>query len=70
MYRRSTTAQPKENGFYDLAIVGGGIIGLATARELTLRHPGMKLVLLEKESSLGKVIAYQPNLSLVKTCLQ
>ncbi|CAB4000120.1 L-2-hydroxyglutarate dehydrogenase, mitochondrial, partial [Paramuricea clavata] len=49
----STTVQTKESNFYDLAIVGGGIVGLATARELMLRYPGMKLVLLEKESSLA-----------------
>lgn len=36
---------------YDFAIVGGGIVGLATARELLLRHPGAKLLLLEKESA-------------------
>jgi 2-hydroxyglutarate dehydrogenase len=34
---------------FDVAIVGGGIVGLATARELLKRHPTMKLVLLEKE---------------------
>ena len=50
---RSTAVQQEENNFYDLAIVGGGIVGLATARELVLRHPEMKLVLLEKESLLG-----------------
>ena len=48
----------QKNNCYDLAIVGGGIVGLATARELILRHPGMKLVLLEKESSLGNVITF------------
>ncbi|MGH7680494.1 MAG: L-2-hydroxyglutarate oxidase [Candidatus Eiseniibacteriota bacterium] len=39
---------------YDLAIVGGGILGLATAREVLLRVPGMKVVVLEKESSLAR----------------
>ena len=48
----------KDERFYDLAIVGGGIVGLATARELALRYPGMKLVLLEKERSLGKISLY------------
>ena len=48
--------QSKEKGCYDLVIVGGGIVGLATARELALRYPGMKLVLLEKEQSLGRMI--------------
>ena len=34
---------------YDLAIVGGGIVGLATGRELLRRHPHLKLIDLEKE---------------------
>ena len=38
---------------YDLAIVGGGIVGLATARALTERAPGTRIVILEKESTLG-----------------
>lgn len=36
---------------YDFAIVGGGIVGLATASELLARHPGAKLLLIEKEST-------------------
>lgn len=38
---------------YDVVIVGGGIIGLATARELILRHPGLKYAVLEKEKVTG-----------------
>jgi L-2-hydroxyglutarate oxidase LhgO len=38
---------------YDIAIVGGGIVGLATGRELLLRHPHLKLVVLEKEDILA-----------------
>jgi L-2-hydroxyglutarate oxidase LhgO len=38
---------------YDVAIVGGGIIGLATARALLERAPTARLVVLEKESRLG-----------------
>ncbi len=34
---------------YDVAIVGGGILGLATGRELLSRTPGLQLLLLEKE---------------------
>ena len=37
---------------YDVAIVGGGIIGLATALRLLQRRPDLKLVVLEKESEL------------------
>jgi (S)-2-hydroxyglutarate dehydrogenase len=32
-----------------VAVVGAGIVGLATARELLLRHPGIDLLVLEKE---------------------
>jgi L-2-hydroxyglutarate oxidase LhgO len=33
-----------------VAIIGGGIVGLATARQLLLRSPSTRVVLLEKES--------------------
>lgn len=35
---------------YDVAIIGAGIVGLATALELVERFPGRRLVVLEKES--------------------
>jgi L-2-hydroxyglutarate oxidase LhgO len=38
---------------YDIAIVGGGIVGLATARALTERAPRARLVILEKEDAIG-----------------
>ncbi|XP_035466895.2 L-2-hydroxyglutarate dehydrogenase, mitochondrial [Scophthalmus maximus] len=38
---------------YDVAVVGGGIVGLATARELILRHPSLSFILLEKEKELA-----------------
>ncbi len=39
---------------YDIAIVGGGIVGLATGRELLRRHPNLKLVVLEKEATVSQ----------------
>lgn len=39
---------------FDIAIVGGGIIGLATALQLSRRFPSARCVVLEKESSLGQ----------------
>lgn len=39
---------------YDIAIVGGGIVGLATGRELLQRHPHLRLVVLEKEDEVSK----------------
>lgn len=38
---------------YDIAIVGGGIVGLATGRELLRRHPRLKLIVLEKDDVLA-----------------
>ena len=38
---------------YDFAVVGGGIVGVATALTLLRRRPGASLVLLEKEPALG-----------------
>jgi L-2-hydroxyglutarate oxidase LhgO len=32
-----------------IAVVGGGIVGLAVARELTRRRPGVRVVVFEKE---------------------
>lgn len=37
----------------DIAIVGGGIVGLATAYRLAQRHPDKRVVILEKEDSVG-----------------
>ena len=40
--------------WYDIVIVGGGIVGLATARELLLRQPGRRVAILEKEATIGQ----------------
>jgi 2-hydroxyglutarate dehydrogenase len=37
----------------DVAVVGGGIVGLAVARELTRRHPRASVCVLEREQELG-----------------
>lgn len=39
---------------YDIVMIGAGILGLATARELHLRHPALKLAVLDKEQSAGR----------------
>ncbi len=38
---------------YDVAIVGGGIVGLATAYQLARRAPGRSIIVLEKEAALA-----------------
>jgi L-2-hydroxyglutarate oxidase LhgO len=37
----------------NVAIVGGGIVGLATAWQLVQRYPQLRVIVLEKESSVG-----------------
>jgi 2-hydroxyglutarate dehydrogenase len=40
-------------------VVGGGIVGMATAREIALRNPRMTIAVLEKENRLGTTIFVQ-----------
>ncbi len=66
---------------YDVAIIGGGIVGLATAREILQRSPGLKLIVIEKESALAQHqtghnsgvlhtgIYYAPGSMKAKTCV-
>ncbi|WP_373498048.1 L-2-hydroxyglutarate oxidase [Desulfococcus sp.] len=39
---------------YDLALIGGGIVGIATAREMKRRFPGASILLVEKETTLAR----------------
>lgn len=45
--------QVDPSGDHDFAVVGGGIIGLAVARELLARRPELRVTVLEKEARLG-----------------
>jgi len=38
----------------DVAVVGAGIIGLAVARSLSLRNPGLRIVVLDKEPAIAR----------------
>jgi L-2-hydroxyglutarate oxidase len=38
----------------DVVVIGGGIVGLATARELLLRRPDAKVVVVEKEAAIAQ----------------
>lgn len=42
-----------ENNEFDVIIVGGGIVGLASAYKINVRYPGRKVLVLEKENELG-----------------
>src|SRR5262245_59607074 len=49
------TAPPATGrGRYDVAVIGGGIVGLATAREILRRAPGSHVALLEKEREIAR----------------
>jgi L-2-hydroxyglutarate oxidase len=45
---------PAKERAYDVAVVGGGIVGLATAREILLRLPQTRVVVVEKERALAR----------------
>jgi (S)-2-hydroxyglutarate dehydrogenase len=74
---RPSEVPPRE---CDVVVVGAGIVGLATARELALRHDGMRIAVLEREpriavhqtgSSSGVIhagIYYRPGSLKAKLC--
>ncbi|WP_166135074.1 L-2-hydroxyglutarate oxidase [Nocardioides ochotonae] len=45
---------PGQSSGQTIGVVGGGIVGLAVARELTRRRPGVRVVVLEKEDRLAQ----------------
>jgi len=51
--RALAATQKLQNHEVDICVVGGGIIGLATAQALTKRHPDLKLTVVEKENELA-----------------
>lgn len=67
---------------YDVAIVGGGIVGAATFYQLTKQFPDKKIILLEKEKALAhhqtgnnsgvihSGLYYQPGSSKAKHCVE
>ena len=66
---------------YDLAIIGGGIVGVATAYKLQQKYPDKRIVLLEKEDRLAdhqtgnnsgvihSGLYYKPGSAKAKTCV-
>lgn len=76
----SSISTPPE--IVDVTIVGGGIVGLATARNLIFRYPKAKIVVLEKEKDIvahqtshnsGVIHAglyYSPGSQMAKLCVE
>lgn len=70
----------KGNIDFDIVVVGGGIIGLASAYKITLSHPDIRIAVLEKENRLAahqtghnsgvihSGLYYQPGSNKAKTC--
>lgn len=50
---RATIDLRSRTGAFDAIIVGAGLVGLATARELLRRHPGCRLAIVEKEDAIA-----------------
>ncbi|KAM9014525.1 L-2-hydroxyglutarate dehydrogenase, mitochondrial isoform 2-T2 [Ara ararauna] len=46
-------AQRRQRSTFDVVVVGAGIVGLASARELVRRHPSLAFAVLEKEQELA-----------------
>ena len=43
----------KNQKIYDITIVGGGIVGAATAFKIQEKHPELSILLIEKEKQLA-----------------
>src|SRR3989344_2030489 len=67
---------------YDLIVIGGGIVGLASAYKIAARHPGLRILLLEKERQLAvhqtghnsgvihSGVYYKPGSSKARNCVE
>src|SRR5207248_2772570 len=73
---------PMSENEFDFIVIGGGIVGLATAMAITQRLPKRRLLLLEKEREVGSHqtghnsgvihsgLYYKPGSMKAKTCVE
>uniref|UniRef100_A0A8D0GEL6 L-2-hydroxyglutarate dehydrogenase, mitochondrial n=1 Tax=Sphenodon punctatus TaxID=8508 RepID=A0A8D0GEL6_SPHPU len=76
------TGERSSSATFDVIVIGGGIVGLASARELVERHPSLTFGVLEKEKELASHqsgrnsgvihsgIYYKPGSLKAKLCVQ
>lgn len=60
-FSTNNASRPKDTEnfkYVDCVFVGGGIVGLASAYTAISKFPHLKYCLLEKENTLGKMVAY------------
>lgn len=70
------------DGIFDVGVIGGGIVGMAVARELRRRYPEKSIVVLEKEAAVaahqsshnsGVIhagIYYEPGTTMARLCVR
>ncbi|KAG5490702.1 hypothetical protein JKF63_00824 [Porcisia hertigi] len=75
-----TFSKDDRRDVYDVAIVGGGIVGVATAREIRLKYPSKRVALIEREADVAQHqsghnsgcihagMFYPPNSAMAKLC--
>lgn len=67
---------------FDVAVIGGGIVGLASAYKIAMSHPNIRIAVLEKEDQLARHqtghnsgvihsgLYYKPGSNKAKTCVE
>ncbi|KNC78773.1 hypothetical protein SARC_08814, partial [Sphaeroforma arctica JP610] len=80
--KKYSTAIRPDGEIYDVAVLGGGIVGVTTAREIKKKYPNKTITIIEKESEVGghqtnhnsgvihAGIYYKPGSSIARCCVR